>query len=60
MRDTSFEPTDFGRAVVAGEANHVVTNGIDRWVGGVHLSSGQRAVWWFDGGTLARGTERER
>ncbi|WP_340118320.1 DUF1835 domain-containing protein [Pelagibius sp. 7325] len=32
------EITDFGRKVLAGEANHVAENGIDDWVGGVHLT----------------------
>jgi hypothetical protein len=29
--------TDAGRAVLAGQADHVELNSIDRWVGGVHL-----------------------
>ena len=33
------EITDFGRKVLAGEANHVAENGIDDWIGGVHLTS---------------------
>lgn len=32
------EVTEFGRKVLAGEANHVAENGIDDWVGGVHLT----------------------
>jgi hypothetical protein len=38
--------TDAGRAVLAGEADHVTLNGIDRWVGGVHLQG--RDVPRFD------------
>jgi hypothetical protein len=30
--------TDAGRRVLAGEADHVGLNGIDRWIGGVHLT----------------------
>lgn len=30
--------TAFGGRVLAGKADHVATNGIDRWIGGVHLN----------------------
>jgi hypothetical protein len=33
--------TDTGRSVLAGEANHIALNGIDRWLGGVHLTAHQ-------------------
>lgn len=36
--------TTFGRDVLAGEANHVERNGVDRWIGGVHLTS-ERCFW---------------
>lgn len=36
--------TPFGRDVLAGEANHAAVNGIDRWIGGVHLV-GRAPVW---------------
>jgi len=39
--------TDAGRAVLAGEADAVRLNGIDRWLGGVHLS-GPEAAWRWD------------
>ena len=29
--------TDAGRGVLDGAADHVALNGIDRWIGGVHL-----------------------
>lgn len=32
--------TDFGRALLAGRADWVARNGIDRWIGGLHLSAG--------------------
>ena len=40
--------TDDGERVVAGEADHVALNGIDRWLGGVHLVSapGDRNPIW--------------
>ncbi len=36
--------TAFGGRVLAGKADHVATNGIDRWIGGVHLN-GTRVRW---------------
>jgi hypothetical protein len=48
--DSPLELTPAGRAVLAGEADHVALNGIDRWIGGVHLS-GPEAAWRWDEGT---------
>jgi hypothetical protein len=39
--------TDDGRRVLAGEADHVTLNGIDRWLGGVHVQ-GHGPVWRWD------------
>ena len=39
--------TKTGRSVIEGRADHVALNGIDRWLGGVHLK-GERAVWRWD------------
>ena len=39
--------TDTGRRVLDGKADHVTCNGIDRWIGGVHLS-GKRVPWRWD------------
>jgi hypothetical protein len=36
--------TAAGREVLRGEADHVALNGVDRWIGGVHLTG--RAVGW--------------
>ena len=36
--------TETGRRVLAGEADHVERNGLDRWIGGVHLHG--RAIEW--------------
>jgi hypothetical protein len=47
---TRLRLTGAGRAVLAGEADHVALNGVDRWVGGVHLQ-GPEARWRFDEGT---------
>jgi len=47
---TRLRPTAAGDRVLAGEADHVALNGIDRWVGGVHLD-GPEAPWRWDEGT---------
>ena len=41
------EITDTGREVLAGKADFVKLNGIDRWLGGVHLM-GPEAQWRWD------------
>ena len=44
---SSFEITDYGKAVLAGEQDFVITNGIDRWLGGIHLR-GKESAWRWD------------
>jgi hypothetical protein len=39
--------TEAGRSVIDGRADHVELNGIDRWLGGVHLK-GDKAAWRWD------------
>jgi hypothetical protein len=39
--------TDAGRDVLGGHADAVRTNGIDRWIGGVHLQ-GREVPWRWD------------
>jgi hypothetical protein len=39
--------TTTGRAVLAGRADHITLNGIDRWIGGVHLK-GNSVRWRWD------------
>jgi hypothetical protein len=51
-RETAVALTAAGREVVAGAADHVALNGIDRWIGGVHLH-GECAAWRWDEGTEA-------
>lgn len=41
------EITDLGKSVLKGEADFVALNGIDLWLGGVHLS-GERNLWRWD------------
>jgi hypothetical protein len=38
--------TDTGRKLLAGEADWVRLNGVDRWLGGVHLHGGEAAWRW--------------
>jgi hypothetical protein len=49
-RTTRLQLTDAGARVLAGEADHVQLNGIDRWIGGVHLH-GRQVPWRWDDGT---------
>jgi Domain of unknown function (DUF1835) len=44
---SEIEMTDTGLAVLAGSADHITLNGIDRWIGGVHLS-GHQVPWRWD------------
>ena len=46
FHDASFELTETGRAVLAAERDFIDINGIDLWLGGVHLVHG--AVWRWD------------
>jgi hypothetical protein len=57
-RLTALRLTDAGARVLAGDADYVTLNGIDRWIGGVHLR-GRHARWRWDDGTetIAAGTE---
>jgi hypothetical protein len=47
---TRLRLTEAGGRVLRGEADQVALNGIDRWVGGVHLH-GPEAPWRWDEGT---------
>ena len=47
---TRLRLTAAGARVLRGEADHVALNGVDRWVGGVHLH-GPEARWRWDEGT---------
>jgi hypothetical protein len=47
---TRLRLTAAGGRVLRGEADHVALNGIDRWVGGVHLR-GPEARWRWDEGS---------
>jgi hypothetical protein len=47
-------PTDFGIAVRDGEANHAGMNGVDDWIGGVHLQSSRGSPWVRQKGGLVK------
>ena len=49
-RATRLRLTAAGTRVLAGEADHVRLNGLDRWIGGVHLH-GRHVPWRWDDGT---------
>lgn len=44
--------TDAGRQALAGVVDHVALNGVDRWIGGVHLA-GHAVPWRWDPATRA-------
>jgi hypothetical protein len=46
-QNSSFDVTAFGKLVLQGKEDHVSVNGIDRWLGGVHLHDGA-PVWRWD------------
>ncbi|MEV4284299.1 hypothetical protein AB0K40_02210 [Nonomuraea bangladeshensis] len=45
-RATRLRLTDTGARVLAGQADQVTLNGVDRWIGGVHLHGHQVAWRW--------------
>jgi hypothetical protein len=46
-RETEFEITEIGKSVLKGEADFVALNGIDLWLGGVHLHH-ENNLWRWD------------
>ena len=47
MSESAFAITDAGRRVLSGALDHVTLNGIDEWLGGVHLQ-GHGNIWRWD------------
>ena len=47
LTSQSVSLTAFGNAVLAGDADHARVNGVDRWIGGVHLQ-GREPLWRWD------------
>jgi hypothetical protein len=52
MRHCTVTPTPFGRRVRDGTTSHVAVNGIDDWIGGVHLRSPAGSPWYRRNGEL--------
>jgi len=50
QRATGVRLTGTGERVLAGQADQIALNGIDRWIGGVHLQ-GHQVPWRWDDGT---------
>ena len=48
-RHSAVAVTDAGGRVLQGAADHVALNGVDRWIGGVHLVGSDVAWRWDDG-----------
>ena len=46
-RHAKYYLTEAGRDVVGARADHVQLNGINRWLGGVHLN-GDEVLWRWD------------
>jgi hypothetical protein len=55
LRGTEVRLTQHGEMILAGKGNAVEWNGIDDWVGGVHLDSRSGDVWYHREHTLVRG-----
>jgi hypothetical protein len=49
-RQTQLRMTEVGRRVLDGQEDHLAINGVDRWIGGVHLT-GHAIPWRWDEGT---------
>ncbi|MGP3919334.1 hypothetical protein [Nonomuraea sp. 10N515B] len=49
-RNTRLSLTDAGRHVLHGRQDHITLNGVDRWIGGVHLA-GRAVPWRWNKGT---------
>jgi hypothetical protein len=56
IRDCLVIPTGLGKAVREGRANHAAINGIDDWIGGVHLHAKSGSPWYRRTGELIPGS----
>jgi len=56
VRKAKFELTETGESVLRGEADYVELNGIDHWLGGVHLSPDN--LWRWDESSASIATNR--
>jgi hypothetical protein len=48
IREAVFEITQTGESVIRGEADFIDLNGIDLWLGGVHLNEKTNLWRWND------------
>jgi hypothetical protein len=48
LERTRVRLTPLGEEVLAGRASFLAGNALDEWVGGVHLSTAHRQVWFDD------------
>jgi hypothetical protein len=55
MRGTEARLTPVGEQIAKGELNFVQLNGIEDWIGGVHLDSRGGNVWFHRNETIVRG-----
>jgi hypothetical protein len=55
-RGATVSLTSAGLNVLDGAANHYVLNGIDDWIGGMHLDSSAGRVWFQTNGSFAEET----
>jgi hypothetical protein len=51
---SGFEITPLGQLVLAGKEDHVRVNGINRWLGGVHLRNGAPVWRWHEANQTIR------
>jgi hypothetical protein len=49
IRSLNVAITEAGRDVIEGREDAIALNGIDRWLGGVHLNGEERSPWRWDG-----------
>jgi hypothetical protein len=56
-RHSHLRITDVGQRVLDGHADHITLNGIDRWIGGVHLT-GHNVPWRWNEGTETISTKK--
>ena len=49
IRSLTVTITQAGRDVIEGQEDGVALNGIDQWLGGVHLIGQHRSPWRWDG-----------
>jgi len=47
LRQLAVRPSSFGRQLLKGKADYVHVNGLDRWIGGVHMC-GKSVPWRFN------------